>query len=197
MIVLIDNGHGIETPGKRSPVWSDGSQLFEWEFNRDIARRLKVELTKNNIHNFQIVPEDTDISLKVRVSRINKFYAANPDSFLVCIHANAGGGTGWEVFTSKGETKSDLIAECFAESAKFNLPGFKLRKDTLDGDSDKEANFYILKNTHCPAVLTENLFMDTEKDCRFLQSEQGREIITRLHLDAILDFRFKESMKLN
>ena len=38
--ILLDNGHGQETPGKRSPVWADGSQLFEYEFNRDIVRRI-------------------------------------------------------------------------------------------------------------------------------------------------------------
>ena len=32
--ILLDNGHGYDTPGKRSPIWPDGSQLFEWEFNR-------------------------------------------------------------------------------------------------------------------------------------------------------------------
>ena len=40
MKVLIDNGHGVDTKGKRSPVWPDGRQLFEWEFNRDIAKRV-------------------------------------------------------------------------------------------------------------------------------------------------------------
>ena len=92
-------------------------------------------------------------------------------------HANAGGGTGWEVFTSKGEIKSDAIAECFAESAKVHLSDFRIRTDILDSDSDKEANFYILLHTHCPAILTENLFMDTERDCRFIMSDEGRELL--------------------
>ena len=39
-MVILDNGHGKETSGKRSPIWSDGSQLFEWEFNRDIVQRI-------------------------------------------------------------------------------------------------------------------------------------------------------------
>jgi N-acetylmuramoyl-L-alanine amidase len=56
----------------------------------------------------------------------------------------------------------------------------------LDGDSDKEANFYILRNTFCPAVLTENLFMDTERDCRFIMSESGRDAIAKLHFDGII-----------
>ena len=36
---ILDNGHGgmidgvYQTPGKRSPVWPDGTQLFEGEFN--------------------------------------------------------------------------------------------------------------------------------------------------------------------
>lgn len=45
MKILIDNGHGRATAGKRSPVWPDGKQLFEYEFNRDIARRMHEALT--------------------------------------------------------------------------------------------------------------------------------------------------------
>lgn len=192
MKIIIDNGHGIRTKGKRSPIWPDGSQLFEYEFNRDIARRLSECLDLYGLDNVLIVPEVEDVSLRERVKRINNYYNMHPDSILVSIHANAGGGSGWEVFTSKGETKSDLLAECFVESAQTNLPGFKIRKDMLDGDSDKEANFYILKNTHCPAVLTENLFMDTQKDCEFLMSENGRKDIVKLHLDAILRIAKKQ-----
>jgi hypothetical protein len=43
MKILIDNGHGENTPGKRSPVWEDGVQLFEWEYAREIARRVETE----------------------------------------------------------------------------------------------------------------------------------------------------------
>ena len=39
-LVILDNGHGINTPGKRSPVWDDGTQLFEWKFNRNIVKEL-------------------------------------------------------------------------------------------------------------------------------------------------------------
>ena len=40
MKILLDNGHGEETPGKCSPVWPDGSRLREYEFARDIVRRI-------------------------------------------------------------------------------------------------------------------------------------------------------------
>ena len=47
--ILLDNGHGYDTPGKRSPIWPDGSQLFEWEFNRDIVSRIEILLKKAGI----------------------------------------------------------------------------------------------------------------------------------------------------
>lgn len=62
-----------------------------------------------------------------------------------------------------------------------------MRVDTTDGDPDKESDFTILKKTVCPAVLTENFFMDTERDCRFILSDEGRDRIARMHFDAILE----------
>ena len=106
---------------------------------------------------------------------------------MVSVHANAGGGTGWEVYTSPGETKADAIATVFAEEAQrvFVPDGWRMRFDYADGDPDKEAAFYILKHTSCPAILTENFFMDTEKDCRFIMSDDGREQIADMHVAAI------------
>ena len=63
MIVLLDNGHGslingaYQTPGKRSPIWNDGSQLFEGEFNRSIVNGIIEELTKLRINFVNIAPE--------------------------------------------------------------------------------------------------------------------------------------------
>lgn len=186
MLILLDNGHGWNTPGKRSPVWKDGTQLFEWEFNRQIAKEIKRRLDHLNIPCILIVPEDDDISLGERVRRINQIYIDRPDAILISIHANAGGGTGWEAWTSVGETKSDYYARLLYNSAGNYLRGWRIRTDFSDEDPDWEEQFYILKNTHCPAVLTENLFMDNEKDCKFLLSPEGIEAITALHVDAII-----------
>ena len=101
-IVILDNGHGKETPGKRSPVWSDGSQLFEWEFNRDVVRRIAAKLKAENIPFSILVPETNDVTLGERCRRANAIYAKNnKEAFLVSVHANAGGGTGWEVYTAR------------------------------------------------------------------------------------------------
>lgn len=187
-IVLLDNGHGKETAGKRSPVWSDGSQLFEWEFNRDIVCRIVEKLQADGIPYRVLVPEENDVSLTERAKRANEYAKGfNGKAYVLSIHANAGGGTGWEVYTSPGQTPSDAIATVFFEEAgrEFVPDGWRMRSDYSDGDPDKEAQFYILTKTTCPAVLTENFFMDTEKDCRFIMSEDGRERIANMHVAAI------------
>ena len=116
--ILLDNGHGYDTPGKRSPIWPDGSQLFEWEFNRDIVSRIEILLKKAGISCVRLVPEKEDISLSERCKRANTI-AKQSDCLLISIHANAGGGSGGEVFTYLGSHKSKSYAEIF----RFYLGG--------------------------------------------------------------------------
>lgn len=195
LTVILDNGHGKETPGKRSPVWPDGAQLFEWEFNRAIVERISKRLAKEKIVSVTLVPEQEDVSLTERIRRCNRIVAdanrSGDQCVLISVHANAGGGTGFEVFTSPGKTRSDALADMLLDSASMYLRLFRQRKDFGDGDGDKEARFKVLTKSHCPAVLTENLFMDTERDCRFLLSDFGRDMIAEMHVDAIRAYNRK------
>ena len=185
-LIILDNGHGSDTTGKRSPVWKDGSQLFEYEFNRDIVRRIAAMLDTVCIPHCVLVPELTDISLEERCRRANELYnALGKNACLISIHANAGGGTGWECYTSVGKTKSDDYATVLCNQFEKDFPEWRMRFDKSDGDPDKESQFYILKNTNCPALLSENFFMDTEKDCQFIMSEEGRSRIAQSHFEAI------------
>ncbi|RRJ91539.1 N-acetylmuramoyl-L-alanine amidase [Paenimyroides tangerinum] len=185
-LILLDNGHGEETVGKRSPVLQDGSQLFEYEFNRDIVKRITKTLDKEKIEYVVLVPELKDISLAERVKRANAHHAeCGKHTCLISVHANAGGGTGFEVFTSVDQTKSDEFAQIMFDCFKEEFPEQKMRSDRLDGDDDKESNFYILKNTNCPAMLTESFFMDNLQDLKILMSENGRSRIARAHVNAI------------
>ena len=68
MKILIDNGHGLNTPGKRSP---DGT-LIEATYTRDIARRIVIELQDRGYDSELLVPEDDDIPLSERVRRVNE-----------------------------------------------------------------------------------------------------------------------------
>lgn len=186
--IILDNGHGNNTPGKRSPKWEDGTQLFEYEFNRDIVKRIAAMLTKDKIDVIILVPESNDVSLQERCNRANRIYKnSGNNAILISVHGNAGGGTGWECYTTVGKTKSDSIATILCEeaAAEFAKDGWKIRSDMSDGDPDKESQFYILKHTNCPAVLTENFFMDNLKDCKFMMSEEGRNRIAKIHYKAI------------
>jgi N-acetylmuramoyl-L-alanine amidase len=184
---LLDNGHGSDTAGKRSPVWPDGRQLREYEFNRDIVYRMMLLLDPLGVDYEIISPELYDIGLSARTRRANAFHNEY-NCIYVSVHANAGGGTGWSVFTSKGETRSDTIATVFWNTAQAHFPWARMREDFYsDGDADKEANFKVLKYTKMPAILTENFFMDTlEPDCEYLMSEVGRAAIAAMHVDAIV-----------
>lgn len=187
-VIIIDNGHGVDCAGKRSPKWADGKQFFEYEFNRDVAARISAMLDKQKIKNIMLVPEKQDISLPQRCERVNnlcKIYGKE-NCVLISIHANAGGGTGWECYTSKGDTAADKYATILCEQFRQDFPGEKMRFDYSDGDPDKESQFYILVHTQCPAILSENFFFDNEKECRFLMSNEGRQKIADSHVSAII-----------
>ena len=77
-------------------------------------------------------------------------------------------------------------------AAEKYLAGRKIRTDYLDGDPDKEAGFYILNRTKCPAALVECGFMDNRDELAFLRSPEGRKAIVNLHVAGILEF-IKES----
>lgn len=195
MHVILDNGHGIETKGKRSPVLPDGSQLLEWKYTREIARQVMKPLRSAGVDCFLLVPGELDVPLKKRAQMVNELATkfGSERTILVSIHCNAAGdgskwmtARGWEAWTSIGETKADKLADCFYDEAV--RMGFKVRKDISDGDPDKEDGLYILKHTLCPAVLTENFFMDNMEDCKFMLSEKGREAIAALHVRSITKY---------
>ena len=71
------------------------------------------------------------------------------------------------------------------DTLKYSFPKEKIRTDYSDGDADKEARFYMLQKSQCPAILTENLFMDNETDCRKLMDDDFREQIAEAHVRAI------------
>ena len=182
MKVLIDPGHGIDTPGKRSP---DG-QFLEYLWNRQVADLLMERLVAMGIDASLVVTETNDVTLRNRVNRVNticnKVGASNV--LLVSIHANAAGNgsswqnaKGWSCYTSKGKTKSDQVAECLYEAFEAEFPDRKIRKDLSDGDKDWEENFYVLEKSRCPAVLLENFFYDNREECAWMLQEETKRRI--------------------
>ncbi len=76
-------------------------------------------------------------------------------------------------------------ATCLYNAAQIHIPDHRLRMDWTDKDPDIESYFYLLTHTACPAVLTENMFMDAKADCDFLLSQEGQQALIDLHVTGI------------
>lgn len=191
--VIIDNGHGDPplTGGKLSP---DG-RLKEYHYCREIARRVSRQLSLQGIDAILITPEEKDVALRERVRRVNgwarKLGAANV--VLVSIHNNAAGSdgkwhtaTGFSVFISKNASdKSKRLARIFTENAAaMGLGGNRC----VPAEKYWVQSLAMTRDTACPAVLTENLFQDNREDVNFLLSEEGKQAITKLHVDSIIQY---------
>ena len=193
MKILIDNGHGNNTPGKRSP---DG-RLLEWQYAREIAKAVVSRLRNAGYDAELLVTENYDVPLLERVHRANvKCQSLGKENVIVVsIHCNAAGNgkewlkaTGWEIWTSEGMTDSDRLAEWMLRMAELSFPD-KIRVWRQEQyQRDKEKNFTILKSTLCPAVLTANFFMDNKADVAFLLSEEGKKAIVNCHVLGIINY---------
>lgn len=193
MRILLDAGHGIDTPGKRSP---DGA-FREYLWNREVADLVCEDLAIDGYDVGLVVTETNDISLKTRVNRVNAVCneIGTENVILISIHSNAAGNgkdwmnaTGWACYTTKGETKSDRLAECLYDSFVRSFPDKKIRKDMQDGDRDWEENFYIIQKSKCPAVLIENFFYDNKEECQWLQQDAVKVRIAMAIEQGIKDY---------
>ena len=192
MKILVDNGHGIDTPGKCSPDKS----FREYAYTRLIVKEIVQRLIDLGYDAEILVPEINDISLKERTNRVNKYCTelGKKNVLLISVHNNAAGNgdwmkaRGWSCFTTVGKTESDVVAEHLYNAAEKIFTGHKIRMDKSDGDKDWEKGFYILRHTLCPAVLVENFFMDNKEDLAYLLSDDGKEKIIQCHVEGIISY---------
>lgn len=195
--IILGTAHLSSTPGKRSP---DG-KFREYAYSRKVCKAVQEELLSRGV-DCVIDYEDDDMpgltssqELVKRVQIVNEI-AKKTDCLYISIHVNASVAKGWDkatgfsIYTSPGETKSDILAtDIFDEATKLLKPiGKSLRKDMSDGDPDFEENFYVLRKTICPAVLTENFFQNTKSDVEFLESEEGFKTVCEYHINGILKY---------
>lgn len=187
---LLDAGHGgrtaqgvYTTAPAKMVVYPDGYEIFEGVVNRKVAEKLYNKLSQSCIDWTLIYDDILDTSLTTRINIANKVYEKDQRTILLSIHSNASPngiekpGTGFEVYTSPGPTRSDLIASIFCSRCIELFPGKRFRSDKSDGDMDKEAKFAIITRTRCPALLVESLFMDNREEAEYLNSEKGQEAI--------------------
>lgn len=203
LVVILDAGHGgidpstgkYVTPGKRSPIWDDGTQYFEGVGNREIVKIAAKMLKEAGIPVFFTVDPDDfrDVGFGTRISASNKVFAKYKNAIQISVHSNAAAvekANGAEVFTSPGETKSDKIATIWLAQHKLMFPNVALRTDKSDGDVDKEAEFGINK-VKCPSILIETFFHTNREECRILQSYEGKFKIAQAIFNTVLRVKAK------
>ena len=207
-VVYIDPGHGgmvngkYVTPGKRSPKFEDGTQLFEGVHNRVIAALLHKRLSdfsSNELLAVNVAPGELDTPLSERVQKANDSWLnmGRPPAIYVSIHSDAAGdginwhqASGMSVYTSIGQTKSDIFASLLIDSLKEEFEDeVRWREDNTDGDSDKEENFYVLRKTLMPAVLGEFGFHTNKEETAKMFTEEWNKTIVSSIMKSILAFR--------
>lgn len=193
--IILSCAHGLEVAGKQSP-----NGVKEAVRSRRIQYGIADILEKKGA-NVVLIPERgnmTEIGLWERVKIENTI----PEpAFVFPLHMNAAGsGTVWksargiEIWTTIGETKSDGFATLIYESLQRALPkingNFSLslfwRKDTSDGDVDKECNFTELMSKH-PSALLELLFQDNKEDAELLDSPEFELTIIETLADVLYE----------
>lgn len=208
--VLLGAGHCKSTPGKCSP----DKTLKEWEYCRTIVSGIEKKLDELGIKHWNEHPEDDFVyktkggcksldsrDLVLRATRLaNKYNEIKKNGYkaiYLSVHVNAAGSggkwlnaTGWSAYTTKKKNNSDQFADCLYDAAESILTpiGKKIRTDRSDGDRDFEEDFYVLVKSPCPAVLTENFFMDNKSDVEYLLSDKGKNDIIDIHVDGIMKY---------
>lgn len=188
---MIDNGHGVNTPGKRSP---DG-RLREYACARTLASRLEGALRARGMDAERVVPELDDVSLSMRCKRVNdvcrRIGAKNV--LLVSLHNNAAGADGrWHAargFSAhvglNASNRSKVLAQYLWDAAlEHGLRGNR----SVPQPPYIAQNLAICRDTLCAAVLTENLFQDNKEDVEFLLTDAGMNEIVAAHVDGITSF---------
>jgi len=174
MKVAIDAGHGGSDSGCRSVL--DGT--FESHYVLDVAKRIEAILSPY-VDVMLTRKDDTFISLRERCRDAND----QEVDLLVSLHTNSAttDAKGYEVFTSRGTTRADILAKYLITRQMDAHPSQRSR-------GIKEAGFYILKFTRCPAALVEFGFFSNPAEAEWLTKESTKQSVANAVAMGILDF---------
>lgn len=176
ILAATDDGHDMDTAGKRTPLFPDGSYMKENEFNRAVIDKLNVHLKRNNFDVLHVSAGDTDVPLKTRTDLANNTIPngfGRPADAFVSVHANAAGNTwnskvkGIEIYYRSGSKEGKKLAQDVQE---YLVKGTPLINRGL-----KTSNLHITRESKMPAILIEGGFMDNPDEAKLLMSDAYRE----------------------
>ena len=166
MRIVINAGHTKYGTGTGA-----NGYLNESKETRKIAYEL-MKLLADSKH--EVIPAVYDRSannLKEAVTLANNKCA----DLFVSIHLNAGGGSGCEAYTWRGEQVAQAVKAC----SYLKKLGFKNR-GVKDGSS-----LYVIKHTKCTAILIEVCFVDNKADTELFK-QVGYSNIAKALYNAIV-----------
>ena len=175
--IAIGDGHGLAdeihaaTPGKRTGVLPDGTQILENEFNKEVVALIAKMLREIGFEVLEVAPELWDVPLSTRTDRANEYYIARGKKNMIYIscHCNAYNGIfdgkagGLEVYSCLNSIQGKILAQ--------NLYDEIIKGTFQAGRGIKEANFWVLRKTLMPAALIEYLFMDKLSEAYLMRDE--------------------------
>jgi N-acetylmuramoyl-L-alanine amidase len=161
MKICIDPGHGGNDSGAVGPTGIMEKTLV-LRIGRELGRLLD---SRHDVYYTRKTDLFVPLSSRAAISN-----GINDIDLFLSIHCNAGGGVGFEAFTSRGDTAADPWATKFLDDFHSRFPTRPFRSDRSDGDSDKEAGFTVLTKTRAPAVLFECGFIDHDEEEQWLES---------------------------
>lgn len=175
--VWLDAGHGGTDPG------ASGYGLKEKDIVLKIVKYAKSYL-EANYKNVQVkLTRSTDVfyELSKRASMANQWGA----DLFVSVHANAGGGTGFETFRYPGTAGKTLELQKTLHNEI--LTTMKAYGQIADRGL-KQANLAVVRETRMPAVLTENLFIDRKEDADRLKDSGFLKAVGEAHARGIAKY---------
>lgn len=176
-------------PGKRNT--KANPDFFEYEFNNDMAIRLKKRLEAHGITTYltNTTPNGADISLTTRANTANnkwKELGKPSNAIFVSLHGNASTGAwasarGVEVYyAGNASTKSKELALLLTNQIYNDIKaidsGFKNR-------GRKCADFTVIYKAQMKAVLIEHGFYDNKADLTLMQNH--RDVFVEADCKAI------------
>lgn len=178
--VIIDAGHSKLTAGKRS---FDNS-FYEYEFNFDVANKIKKHLDRHNVSSMVLQVEASSANSEIG-ERLRIIKEQNP-KIVVSIHANAFGNDwnnamGWEIYSYKNVGESLKLAQAIYRNT---FPLLDLRNRGIKGNSVSD----IVDKTSMPAVLVEHGFYTNKTELEKLKSQDFREKCAIADAKGILEY---------
>ncbi|WP_208585754.1 N-acetylmuramoyl-L-alanine amidase family protein [Gracilibacillus suaedae] len=180
--IYIDPGHGGTDPG------ATANGLKEKDLTLAISLKIREKLRKyQGVSTRLSRTTDKTLSLNQRTNDANNWGA----NYLMSVHINAGGGTGYEDFiynrlSSSSETEHMRAIMHQAIIDQVHLPN----------RGKKKANFHMLRESNMPALLTENGFIDANNDASRLKKDSFLDDIAQGHVDGLIKiFNLKKSSK--